>query len=272
MGNRGEFGVSSVVCVIGNPIEHSLSPLIHETASRAARKAVLSFRAELDSRTIPAFIRAVRCREELLGFNVTMPFKAAVIPYLDFVSLDARRLNSVNTVVRGRESTLKGHNTDWIAVRESLTERSINSKATLIAGAGGAARAAVYALTFPPAISEKVYIKNRTVSRFAALKSTFPRVKPSEMMNGEPDLLINATPLPAISIFGNKMVRESSLLLDFNYASGRKMAQRFCGAHGVSYVNGLELLARQGAVATQHFFGTAVDHRILLSELEKRGT
>lgn len=153
--------------VIGNPLGHSLSPVMHNEAYRAMglRAHYQTFETE-DLEKIIGMVR--EC--EIRGVSVTLPFKEAVLPLLDEVDPDALHIGSVNTVINNG-GRLQGSNTDWTGLSRDLRGRvEIRGKTIAIIGAGGAARAAVYAIQKEGGIPVVV---NRTQPRGEALARKF---------------------------------------------------------------------------------------------------
>lgn len=153
-------GHTGVVGIIGDPVEHSLSPAMQNAAFQAARldMVYVPFRVRRDElRRAVESLRALG----ILGVNVTVPHKQAVLPLLDSVSSEAKKLGAVNTiVVEGRK--LVGHNTDARGFRASLKAARVrlDGKRALVIGAGGAARAIVSALL--EARCARIWVVNRT--------------------------------------------------------------------------------------------------------------
>jgi len=131
--------------VIGNPVEHSLSPAIHNAAFQklGLNYVYLAFRVE----DLPAAIRGIRALGNVRGFSVTIPHKVGVIPLLDEVETTARHIGSVNTIVV-ENATLRGYNTDASGALRALTDAGVALKdqRVLMLGSGGAARAIAFAL------------------------------------------------------------------------------------------------------------------------------
>ena len=139
-------GKTRVCGVIGDPIEHTLSPLMHNAAFDALKLdyAFLAFKvksAELENAVNG--MRALNIR----GLNVTMPHKSAVLKFLDRVDLSAQIINSVNTILN-KENKLFGFNTDGVGALKALRENGVEPKGrkVLLLGAGGAARAIAYSM------------------------------------------------------------------------------------------------------------------------------
>jgi len=131
--------------VLGNPVEHSLSPAIHNAAFQklGLNFVYLAFRIE----DLAGAIRGIKALGNVRGFSVTIPHKVAVIPYLDEVETTAKHIGSVNTIV-AENGKLTGYNTDASGAMRALREGGVSLKGqkVLMLGSGGAARAIAFAL------------------------------------------------------------------------------------------------------------------------------
>lgn len=254
----------SILAVIGKPISHSLSPILHSYAARLVGLRVLSFRCELEPEMLGPFTRTVRLHPEFAGFNVTMPYKSQIMAHLDEIDPVASKLGAVNTVAN-RGGRLLGYNTDWLALRGAIASRGSGYTRALIVGAGGAAAAAVYGLLNPKPLVKEVYVYNRSRQRLEALKAAFPEVLEGKLEGGY-ELLVNATPQPITSILSEPLT--AKLVADFPYTHYHEgLAQRLSEL-GVCYIDGLELLARQGVGAMKLFLGVDVDHHPVYLKLK----
>src|SRR5262249_36076616 len=136
--------VTRVYGVIGNPISHSLSPLLHNTGYIAARKdaVFLPFLVE----NLKDFLKCL-VDFGVRGFSVTLPHKQTIFKHLHEVEPLAERIGAVNTVTVNKDGSLHGRNTDYIGVLRALeTKTKLHGSRVAIFGAGGAARAAAFAL------------------------------------------------------------------------------------------------------------------------------
>lgn len=135
--------------VIGNPVEHSLSPAIHNAAFQklGLNYVYLAFRVE----SLPGAVAGMRALGNLRGFSVTIPHKVAIIPLLDEVDPTARLIGSVNTIVV-EQGKLTGSNTDASGALRALKEGGamLKGQRVLMLGSGGAARAIAFALAMEP--------------------------------------------------------------------------------------------------------------------------
>lgn len=141
-----EINTHTKLCgLLGNPVEHSLSPAIHNAAFQklGLNFVYLAFRVE----DIEGAIRGIRALGNLRGFSVTIPHKVAVVPYLDDIETTARHIGSVNTIVV-ENGKLTGYNTDASGAIRALEEAGVSlpGQRVLLLGSGGAARAIAFAL------------------------------------------------------------------------------------------------------------------------------
>ena len=132
--------------VIGNPIDHSLSPRLHNYWIKKNGIAAIYEKKELVDDEIKNFISEIR-KKKINGANVTVPFKKKVIPFLDKLSLEATSTQSVNTIYLDGDKVI-GHNTDIIGFEKSIldTKYDVRGKKALILGAGGVVSSIIFAL------------------------------------------------------------------------------------------------------------------------------
>jgi shikimate dehydrogenase len=180
--------------VIGNPIEHSLSPILHNYWIKINGIDAIYEKQKLNENELKKFISLVR-EKKINGINVTVPFKKSVIPYLDELSLEAQNTQSVNTIYF-RNSKVIGHNTDIIGFETSIkkSKYDLNDKEILILGAGGVVPSIIFALNKMKV--SKIKISNRTKEKSQDLKKTFKNVEIIEWGKiPNFDMIINATSL-----------------------------------------------------------------------------
>jgi shikimate dehydrogenase len=178
--------------VIGNPIEHSFSPKIHNYwFNKNNIKAVYNKRQIYES-DIKEIISTVR-NGKINGINVTVPFKQLVIPFIDELSLEAKKTNSVNTIYK-KKNKVVGHNTDIIGFELAIKRigYNIKNKKVFILGAGGVVPSIIVALRNIGVA--KIILANRTKKKAEEIKKGFPNIK---VLNwgSVPDfnMIINAT-------------------------------------------------------------------------------
>ena len=149
--------------VIGNPIEHSLSPKLHNFWIKINNLNAIYEKKKLNENELSDLIFEVK-KKNIHGINVTVPFKKTVIPYLDHLSLESKSTQSVNTIYLDNNK-LVGHNTDIEGFERSIQDLKLDilNKTVLVLGAGGVVPSIIFALN-KMKVSE-IIISNRTKSK-----------------------------------------------------------------------------------------------------------
>ena len=178
--------------VIGNPIEHSLSPKLHNHWLKENNIEAIYDKKELNENELKNIITEVK-DEKINGINVTIPFKKAVIPFLDELSPEAKDTQSVNTIYLQNGNVI-GHNTDIAGFELAIkyAKFDLNNKKIFVLGAGGVAPSIIYALRKMKV--SKISLTNRTKAKAESLKNLFKDLELVEW--GERidfDMIINAT-------------------------------------------------------------------------------
>ena len=184
--------MNKIFLVIGNPIEHSLSPKLHNYWIKKNNLKASYEKKLLEHDEIGQLILDLR-EEKIHGLNVTIPFKKTVIPFLDILSAEARNSQSVNTIYKNKNKII-GDNTDIEGFKIGLetTGQVIKNKKALILGAGGVVPSIIIALK-KMQIS-KIYLSNRTELKALEIKKLFPEIEIIEWGRVTNfDIIINAT-------------------------------------------------------------------------------
>ena len=233
--------------VAGDPIEHSLSPVIMNTALR--RENVNGVYVPLHAKTLKDLIHCVR-EIPLHGLSVTMPYKQTILEYLDNTDPHTAKIGACNTVVRGQEGKLYGFNTDIAGVVRPLEQRITIEKAkVLVLGAGGAARAAVYGLKERGA---EVWILNRTAAKAQKLarQAKAHTIKRADLRKTAFDVIVNATPVG----MGNTRdcpLREDEIqakvVFDMVYDPVETRLLNIARSKGIAVIPGVEMFVHQAA-------------------------
>ena len=180
--------------VIGNPIKHSLSPKLHNTWLKTNNINAFYDKQKLEENEIENFIQKIK-QQKIAGANVTVPFKKKVIPYLDKLSFEAEKTQSVNTIVF-ENNNLVGHNTDVIGFTRAIKDLNFNIKGSkiFILGAGGVVPSIIFALNKMDV--SQITISNRTKEKAENLKIQFNNLKIIDWGTLQDfDMIINATSL-----------------------------------------------------------------------------
>jgi shikimate dehydrogenase len=184
-----------IVGVIGDPIGHSRSPAMHNAAFRALGLPYAYVAFRVAAREVGPAVRAVRALD-LVGLNVTIPHKQAVIPHLDALSPAAAACGAVNTIIN-RAGRLTGDNTDAVGLARDLAALGVSPRSRLdlaiVIGAGGAARAAVFALG---GIARQIAVVARRPARARALVDAMRRQVPAKLEASALEALAPPVPRP----------------------------------------------------------------------------
>ena len=180
--------------VVGNPIDHSLSPLLHNLWIKENNIKSIYNSQKLNSQDLGKLILSIR-EGKISGANITVPFKRDIISFLDKLSPEAKDTQSVNTIYL-KDNEITGHNTDITGFKKSIEDIKFNieGKKILILGAGGVVPSIIYALNKMKA--SQIMISNRTKSNADNLKKLFKNL--DILRWGELpdfDMIINATSL-----------------------------------------------------------------------------
>ena len=187
--------------IIGKPLSHSLSPLLHNFWFKKYNIKASYSLLEIEADQIEVVLNKIKKRE-LKGINVTTPYKQAVIPFLDLVINDSKKTSSVNTIYLNSENKIVGENTDVYGFDcsfiKKLEDKNLVEKSFFIVGAGGVAPSVIYALAKKNI--KKIFITNRTIVKAEKIKKIFPFIKIIlwENINSiakDMDIIINATSL-----------------------------------------------------------------------------
>lgn len=258
---------TKIIGVIGHPIKHSLSPMMHNYAFN---------KLDLDFVYLPFDIAAVNLKDALKGmvalgvkgFNVTIPHKERIVDFLDELSDSAKIVNAVNTVVN-ENGKLHGFNTDVDGILKTLEDYKdeINGNMVTVIGAGGAARSVIYTLINNFNV-EKINIVNRTVEKAESLKDyftskmLFEKIKTCELappdvieLFAKSKLIVNASsigmspeeddsPTSIVESFNSNQI-----VFDLVYNPRKTKFLAIAESQGATILNGLKMFIEQGAKA-----------------------
>ena len=261
--------------VIGNPIAHSLSPLMHNSAfaARHVNAVMLPFLVT----DLKDFLAA--CPEiGVKGFAITIPHKQAIIAHLDGCDPLAARIGAVNTVVVRGNGGLYGYNTDYVGVLRALSSRvALAGSRVLLLGAGGAARAAAFALVEAGAI---VCVCARREAQAAALaRDAGCESIPRRNIKGEFfDAIVNSTPLGLRPNDATPLRAEQlncRVVMDMIYRPMRTKFLQLAERRGIETVSGAEMFIAQGIAQWEIWMGERAPEKIMrrvtLDALRGRG-
>jgi shikimate dehydrogenase len=262
-------GKTNVFGIIGDPVEHSLSPGMHNAAFKELG---------LDNIYVPFQVKAEHLEDAIIGaqslgikgFNVTIPHKTEVINYLDYLDIAAGLIGAVNTIEFGKNGAV-GHNTDGIGAVMAIEEVTpIKNKKVVILGAGGASRAIAFQLLLSGV--ENLVIANRTVEKAAELKTDLVEKLDHEVrVSGldenlthelsNTDILINTTPVgmyPNVDqkpVVTAEMMHPDLVVNDIVYNPLKTGLLKEGDKAGAKSISGIKMLMYQGVEAFKIWTG-----------------
>ena len=263
-------GYTRLAAVVANPIKHSISPFIHNSAFEATNTNGVYLAWEVDATELAETVANIR-RYQMYGINLSMPYKEQVIPYLDQLSEEACLIGAVNTVVN-REGTLIGYNTDGKGFFKSLPSFKISRKRLVLLGAGGAAKAILAQAILDGVSQISVFVRSSSIEK------TRPYLEKIQNATGfrvdlfaledvqnlqdsitKADLLVNATsvgmdgssqPIPTSIVLPEKL-----LVADVIYQPFETPFLKWARNQGNQSINGLGMLLYQAAEAFELWTG-----------------
>lgn len=254
---------TQICAVIGDPIEHSLSPAIQNAAFNALELDFVYTAFKVKPAEVANALAGMRALG-IVGLNVTMPHKEAVIAHLDEVDETTKFLNSVNTI-HNKGDKLFGYSTDGIGALNALKENGANPKGkrVLLLGSGAAARAISYTLVQE---TDELVVLNRTVSEAkqlaASLKQRFNKKIVADALTPEvvkktivdSDILLNTTSIgmkPNVnqSLVEPEMLKPDLTVMDIVYNPIETKLALDAKAVGAKLISGVEMLIYQGAAS-----------------------
>ncbi|MBA7478031.1 Shikimate dehydrogenase (NADP(+)) [subsurface metagenome] len=276
-------GKTKICGIIGDPIEHTMSPVMHNAAfkNKGVDYVYLAFRVKKEelSKAIEG-MRALNIR----GLNVTIPHKVAVIPFLDELDHLADKIGAINTIVNN-DGVLKGYNTDATGFLQALRERGIEpkGKSVVILGAGGASRAISFILAEK---GSSLVILNRTWNKAKIctdrISEIFQREATALKLNREnlaaalskADILVNATSVgmsPNIdeTPVTSDLLRPNLVVYDIVNNPIKTRLQREAEVVGATVISGLDMLVWQGALAFEKWTGLKAPIRVMREKVIK---
>ena len=272
------------LAIIGHPITHSLSPLMHNSAFQALSLPYLYAMYDIEP---DGLLKAVQDLKTLgfLGYNVTIPHKQAIIPSLDGIDENAKAIGAVNTVCILNSKAI-GYNTDVLGVVRALEpfKGLFAEKPALVMGAGGAARAAVFALHTFLKVSE-ITIAARSKEKASSIAGDF-RIRNAKIVNfarkdlntslAHCSLIVNTTPVgmhplvDASPLSDDAPLKSGHVVFDLIYRPLETKLLRHAKAAGAKVVGGLEVLIQQGAAAFEMWTGKKMPVDVVRKVLEEK--
>ncbi|MBA7581588.1 Shikimate dehydrogenase (NADP(+)) [subsurface metagenome] len=260
---------TNVLCIIGYPIEHSMSPIMHNAALKDQSLDYVYVAFNIPPNDLKNAVLGFKMLS-IKGINVTIPYKENIIPYLDEIDPLAEKIGAVNTI-KNEGKYLIGKNTDASGAKKALLDAGceITGKKALILGAGGAAKAVSFALSED---LDVVYIANRTEKRAIKLAKDFTNktaikavgknmsINTLKNLVNDVDILINTTPLgmyPDIkeSPISEEILHNNLFVFDIVYNPLETRLLKEARKIGCKTLGGLDMFVNQGGLAFEWWTG-----------------
>ena len=266
-------GYTRLAAVVAKPIKHSISPFIHNLAFENTGINGVYLAWEIAEEDLAVTMENVK-RYDMFGLNISMPYKQAVIPYLDQLTKSAQLIGAVNTIIP-REGQLIGHNTDGIGFFKSLDKLAgfqVQGKVMTVLGGGGAATAIIAQAALDGAAKIFVFSRSQSIERHTATAQKISKETqvPIEVLPLEDSsllqemiflsrLLVNGTSVgmdgKTLVIDEETILPQNLLVVDVIYQPFETPFINFAKQQGATTVNGLGMLLFQAAEAFQIWTG-----------------
>ncbi len=266
------------VFLLAHPAGHSISPAMHNAAFKAlnidAHYEALDVAPEALKKVVEGFRE-----KDVFGSNVTIPHKLAVMPLMDELTDAAKAIGAVNTIIN-KNGSLLGHNTDATGYIRALKEDAgyeLKGKTVVMLGAGGAARAIVYALLKEGV--KRLSIYNRTSEKAQGLVTEFAYLGQTDVVTNlaelapQADLIINTTSVgmehngqdPDVSPIASEQLPKQGFVSDIVYRPSQTRLLKDAQAKGLKTQNGLAMLIYQGAESFEYWTQQKPDAQIMFT-------
>ncbi|CAM2939847.1 shikimate 5-dehydrogenase [Streptococcus acidominimus] len=281
-------GYTRLAAVVAKPIKHSISPFIHNLAFEKTGVNGVYVAWEIPEEYLTVTLDNIK-RYDMFGINLSMPYKQAVIPYLDELTESARLISAVNTVIH-RDGKLIGHNTDGIGFFKSL-EKQMNfhvaNKRLTILGGGGASTAIITQAALNGAKEVTIFCrqqsldrKQATANRIAQATGRSIQVLPIDNQDlvqenvAKSDLVVNGTSVGmdghSLPIQENILFSKNSLVADVIYQPFETPLLKLAKEQGIPSINGLGMLLFQAAEAFEAWTGKEMPTDLIWKQLVEK--
>ncbi|MCY9547332.1 shikimate dehydrogenase [Lysinibacillus xylanilyticus] len=264
--------------VMGDPIEHSKSPAMHNAWFEELSIDATYIPVHVSSENLESAVAGLKTLGAS-GWNITIPHKTAIIPYLDELDELAQKMGAVNTVVRTKEGRLKGYNTDGVGFVRSLEEavgKSHKDKPVLLIGAGGAARGIAFAMQQQGYMN--LTIANRTVANAQAIVDEMGIGNAISLAEAEETLadfgiLVQMTSAGLATgnfsmPFSLERLAKGAIVADIVYNPLMTPFLKAAEEKGATVVTGLGMFVHQGAIAFEHWLGEYPNTNSMIAQLK----
>ena len=258
--------------VIGNPVDHSLSPAMHQWVFDSLNIDAEYKKIKLEENELPQIIQKVQ-NSELDGINITIPYKETIMEYLDDINERAMSIGAVNCILRSG-SKIVGNNTDWYGFTMAMKKNDIDlqGRELIIIGAGGSAKSILYALKQMGV--HKIFLLNRSIKKAQTLQNNYiiaHCLRDAKDIIKTDSIIINAT---SVGMQNNQspvdfgLIHKNQIIIDIIYTPLETSILRFGQKIGALTVNGLDMFIHQGLASLDLWFGSSVSKQVNLPKLK----
>jgi len=258
--------------VIGDPVEHSLSPILHNWVFEELGIRANYSKKLITESALPSIIENLRT-SKIDGLNVTIPHKVSIMSYLDDISPHASEIGSVNCIMKSGNKII-GNNTDWYGFAKALDKNmiNINDKEVIILGAGGVAKGVIFALKKSGVKEIKLF--NRTIEKAQKLASeivkpySFDKIEESIKMDS---IIINCT---SVGMKNNNspvnvnFLSSLQIIIDTIYTPLQTTLLINAKNAGAQTMNGLDMFIHQGLASLDIWFGEPISDRVNFTDIK----
>ena len=259
--------------VLGNPIKQSLSPYLHNWIFQKLNIDAKYYKQESSLDDLKFNIKELR-KNSIHGLNITIPFKSEIIEYLDDINDRAKIIGSVNCVMM-RNNKVMGFNTDWFGFSKLLIDNKIDvyDKEIIVLGAGGAAKAIIYALTLNRI--KKIRLFNRTIKNAQKLKNSIVSIhsfKDLKYFIERDSIIVNCTPIGMNDNkipLNEKFINKDQIIIDTIYNFKKTNLLDLGEQKGAFVINGLDMFVYQGIASLDLWLGENIFAKLNVEEIKQ---
>jgi shikimate dehydrogenase len=274
--NKNVNASTKLLGIFGNPVEHSLSPIMHNAWFAEYKLNYLYLAFNVLPKNLKSAVDSIRVLN-VLGVNVTVPHKVEVMKYIDIIDAAAKSIGSVNTIVN-KNNKLYGYNTDWQGFITDLKFKKVDlkNKKVLVIGAGGASKAILYALTKLKA--KKIFLTSRTFNKAKLIAKKYKNISVMDINEISVNFLEHIDCLVNCSTCGMKKedklpfkiknFNKSIIFYDIIYNKETPF-KKFAVKNKIKYFSGEGMLIYQGAVSFEKWTNIFPDTKKTLNLIKK---
>jgi len=258
--------------IIGSPVEHSLSPFLHEWVFKSLHIQAEYEKIKIEKQGLSHIIQKIK-NGQLDGINVTIPHKENIMKFLDDVNPRAETIGSVNCIIKSN-SRIIGNNTDWFGFSQALkaSQITISGKEVIVLGSGGTGKSILFSLKQMGV--GKIILINRTFQNAQELEDEivipYPQEKTESLIKND-SIIINTTPVGMQTNqapFDLGLLHQNQILIDVIYTPLETPFLKLGNKIGAITLNGLDMFIHQGLASLDLWFGESLSKQVNFTQLK----